>query len=110
MLWKYPGVDYKIEVIVGPDFHGDILALASKRCVWIVDTPGNRPAIDIAWHTGEKYEMTVHGVEPDELLTRCLTRRKASTSRNKRQTVLWLSDFLACGSAWSEERPKKASN
>jgi hypothetical protein len=57
MPWRYNGADNKIEVVVEPDFHGDILALASKRCVWIVDTPGNRLTIDTAWRTGEDLNL-----------------------------------------------------
>jgi hypothetical protein len=57
MLWKYTGVDNKIEVVVDPDFHGDILAQAAQRLVWIVDSPGNRPPIVIAWRTGEKLNL-----------------------------------------------------
>jgi len=57
MPWRYNGADNKIEVVVEPDFHGDILALASKRSVWIVDTPGNRLMIDTAWRTGEDLNL-----------------------------------------------------
>jgi hypothetical protein len=74
--------------------------------LWIRRETGRR--IDIAWHAGEKYEMIVHSLKPDELLTRCLRRRKASTSPNQRQTVLWLSDF-GVGSVWLEERPEAST-
>jgi hypothetical protein len=49
VTWKYRSEDTFIEVIVDPDFGGDIAALASVRPVWIVDSPRNRPRIDAAW-------------------------------------------------------------
>jgi hypothetical protein len=48
--WQYEGRD--IEVIVDPDFQGDIIKLAKVRSVWIVDTQQNRPKIDEAWQVG----------------------------------------------------------
>jgi len=49
MGWKYRSDDKSIEVIVDPDFQGDIAVLASLRPVWIVDVPKNGPAIDRVW-------------------------------------------------------------
>ena len=49
MGWKYHSDDNSIEVIVDPDFQGDIRTLASVRPVWIVDSPHNGPAIDAVW-------------------------------------------------------------
>jgi hypothetical protein len=46
MGWKYRSDDNSIEIIVDPDFQGDIGTLASMRPVWIVDSPHNGPAID----------------------------------------------------------------
>jgi hypothetical protein len=43
---KYHSDDNAIEVIVDPDFQGDIAVLASIRPIWIVDSPHNGPAID----------------------------------------------------------------
>ena len=52
MAWRYDSADHRIEVIVSPDFRGDLAALAVSRPVWIVDTPQNRPAIDAVWAIG----------------------------------------------------------
>jgi len=49
MGWKYRNDDNSIEVIVDPDFQGDIAVLASVRPVWIVDSPHNAHAIDAVW-------------------------------------------------------------
>jgi hypothetical protein len=52
MAWRYQSNDNKVEVIVEPDFSGDLTALASSRPVWIVDTPLNGPQIDAVWAVG----------------------------------------------------------
>jgi len=52
MGWRYDSCDNKIEVIVEPDFHGDLIALAASRPVWIVDTQQNGPRIDAVWAIG----------------------------------------------------------
>jgi hypothetical protein len=57
MPWRYHGIDNKIEVVVDPDFTRDTLAMASLRCVWIVDTPGNRPMIDTIRGIGEERNL-----------------------------------------------------
>jgi hypothetical protein len=43
---RYFSDDKIIEVIVDPDFPGDLQELAETRVVWMVDTPGNRPAYE----------------------------------------------------------------
>jgi len=52
MAWRYDSDDNKVEVIVEPDFCGDLAALAASRPVWIVDTQPNRPRIDAIWAVG----------------------------------------------------------
>jgi hypothetical protein len=52
MGWRYDSCDNRIEVIVEPDFQGDLIALASSRPVWIVDTPQNGPRIAAVWASG----------------------------------------------------------
>ena len=52
MAWRYNSIDNRVEVIVAPDFAGDLIALASSRPVWIVDTPQNRPCVDAVWAIG----------------------------------------------------------
>jgi hypothetical protein len=52
MAWRYHSDDNRVEVIVESDFRGDLVALASSRPVWIVDTPLNRPRIDAVWAVG----------------------------------------------------------
>lgn len=52
MAWQYHSNDNRVEVIVEPDFRGDLAALASSHPVWIVDTPSNRPHIDAVWAIG----------------------------------------------------------
>ena len=52
MPWKYQSEDGKIEVIVEPKFRGDLIALASVRPVWVVDSPANSPKIDASWAMG----------------------------------------------------------
>jgi hypothetical protein len=66
MPWRYDGADSQVEVIVEPEFKGDLLALATKRRVWIVETPQNRPQIDASWRVGEHlnlFEVSRCGVE-----------------------------------------------
>ena|SRR5579883_2351236 len=53
MPWRYDGIDSKVEVIVDPSFRGDLIALATRRPVWIVDTPDNKPLIDATWSVGK---------------------------------------------------------
>jgi hypothetical protein len=50
--WKYSSEDNFIEVIVDPDFAGDMVVLASARPIWIVDSPQNGPRIDVVWSLG----------------------------------------------------------
>jgi hypothetical protein len=60
MPWRYytdDGVDEAIEVIVEPDYRGDLQALAKTRVVWIVDTPQNRSAIDASWEIGAEANL-----------------------------------------------------
>jgi hypothetical protein len=52
VAWKYQSEDSFVEVIVDPDFRGDIVSLALVRPIWIVDSPGNRPLIDAVWAQG----------------------------------------------------------
>jgi len=52
MAWRYDSADNRIEVIVTPNFCGNLTALASSRPVWIVDTPHNRTSIDSVWAIG----------------------------------------------------------
>jgi hypothetical protein len=70
MPWRYHSDDNKIEVIVEPNFRGDLVALASVRPVWIVDTPLNRPRIDAIWSVGANanlYEVNRYRYQCDEL-------------------------------------------
>ena len=57
MGWKYRSDDNSIEVIVDPNFRGDIGTLASTRPVWIVDSPHNGPAIDAVWADGPQRNL-----------------------------------------------------
>jgi hypothetical protein len=57
MGWKYHSDDNVVEVIVDPDFQGDIAALASIRPVWIIDSPHNGPAIDAVWAYGPERNL-----------------------------------------------------
>jgi hypothetical protein len=52
MSWKHEAVDGRVELIVEPTFHGDLVELAKLHDVWIVDTPGNKDAIDASWRVG----------------------------------------------------------
>jgi hypothetical protein len=57
MPWKYEAQDNKIDVVVEPDFGGDLFVLARSHPVWIVDTPSNRASIDTIWHTGKDMNL-----------------------------------------------------
>ena len=58
MPWRcFPGDDSTVEVIVEPDFHGDLSALASRRPVRIVDTVGNGPGIDATRAGGQNKNL-----------------------------------------------------
>jgi hypothetical protein len=52
MAWRYDSADNRTEVIVTPNFCGNLTSLASSRPVWIVDSPYNRPSIDTVWVIG----------------------------------------------------------
>jgi hypothetical protein len=51
MAWKDLGDDRKVEIIVDPDYRGDLIAVASRHPVWIVASPENQPRILAAWET-----------------------------------------------------------
>jgi len=57
MAWRYHSDDKTIEVIVDTDFGGDLMALASRRPVWIVDSPLNCPRIDAIWAVGSESNL-----------------------------------------------------
>ena len=46
MPWRWDPEDKTVEVVVESDFRGDLGELAAIRCVWIVDSPQNKSAID----------------------------------------------------------------
>lgn len=46
MPWRYRSEDNLVEVIVDPNFDGDLVALAAERPVWIVNSPQNARRID----------------------------------------------------------------
>jgi hypothetical protein len=75
MAWRYysdNGVDKFVEVVVEPDYRGNLQELAKTRVVWIVDTPQNRPAIDAIWEVGahanlcEVNRYTVPDLDPND--------------------------------------------
>ena len=47
--WKHSSADNVIEVIVDPDFRGDLFALAGIHPIWVVNSDANRPRIDRIW-------------------------------------------------------------
>jgi hypothetical protein len=52
--WKWGlGDDNTVEIIIEPDFHGDLLQMAKLRPIWIVNTELNRTQIDHAWTVGK---------------------------------------------------------
>ncbi len=53
MTMKYSSPDNLVEVIVDPQFGGDIVKLAQTHPVWIIDSRANSPLIDLAWALGE---------------------------------------------------------
>jgi hypothetical protein len=57
MAWRYHSDDNRVEVIVEPDFRGNLAALASSRPVWIVDTLLNRPRIDAIRAVGQNMNL-----------------------------------------------------
>lgn len=57
MPWKYRSDDNFVEIIVDPDFTGDLFALASARPVWIVDSQRNAPRIDAVWELGPERDL-----------------------------------------------------
>ena len=65
MAWRYCSNDNKVEVIVEPEFRGNLTALASSHPVWIVDTPLNRPLIDEVWAIGADMNLFEVSRYPD---------------------------------------------
>ncbi len=67
----FPGDDNTVEVIVEPDFRGDLRELASRRPVWIVDTSANSATIDAVWEGCEDKDLfEVSRCRYDERLSR----------------------------------------
>jgi hypothetical protein len=64
------GDDNQIEIVVDPDFHGDLVRMAELRPVWIVNTELNRDQIDHAWSVGKDknlYEVSqIPVANPDD--------------------------------------------
>ena len=60
MPWKHEAPDGKIDVVVDPDFGGDLFTLTGSHPVWIVDTPQNRAGNDTIWSAKEDglYEVS----------------------------------------------------
>jgi hypothetical protein len=57
MAWRVLGDDKKVAIVVEPDFRDDLLAMAEKHPVWIVETPENWPRIEAAWKLGEPMDL-----------------------------------------------------
>jgi hypothetical protein len=57
MAFRDRAPDNTVEVVVDPDFPGDVIALAARRPVWIVESEHNRPIIDAAWQLGRETAM-----------------------------------------------------
>jgi hypothetical protein len=57
MPWRYDGRDNKVEVVVDPQFRGNVITLAKARPVWIIDTPGNKAQIDDSWLLGKDLNL-----------------------------------------------------
>lgn len=57
MTWKHTPTDSVIEIVVDPDYRGDLVALTNVRPVWIVDSPGNKERIDFVWAIGDKRNL-----------------------------------------------------
>jgi len=52
--WKWrPTDDNQVEIVVDPDFHGDLMPMAKLRPVWIVNTEQNQVQIDHSWLAGK---------------------------------------------------------
>jgi hypothetical protein len=65
MPWQNIGEDRKIELVVDPEFRGDLIQLSIRRPVWIIDSAQNKGKIDASWKVGK--EMGLHYInrEPD---------------------------------------------
>ena len=57
MPWKELGEDRKVEVIVDPDFRGDLIGIAAQHPIWIIETPGNAPKIEASWRVGDDMNL-----------------------------------------------------
>jgi hypothetical protein len=69
MAQRYRSKDNSVEVIVEPDFRGNLAALASSLPVWIVDTPLNHPRIDAVWAVGAQqglFEVSAMTIQEPE--------------------------------------------
>ncbi len=63
-----------VAIVLDPDFSSRLATLAARAAVWIVDSPGNRPAIESLWTArrtrGAEYDVTVFrtipGLSPEE--------------------------------------------
>ena len=57
-----------IAIVLDPDFSTRLASLADRAAVWIVDSPGNRPAIESLWTArrtrGASYDVTVFRTIP----------------------------------------------
>lgn len=57
MGWRVLGDDRKVAIVVEPDFRDDLLAIAEKHPVWIVETDQNWPRIEAAWKVGAQMNL-----------------------------------------------------
>jgi hypothetical protein len=57
MPWKYFTEDGFIEVVVDPNFSGDLTAMAIERPVWIVETEQTQPGIDASLAVGASRDL-----------------------------------------------------
>ena len=51
------GEDRIVELVLDPDFGGDLVGLARHRPIWILETETTMPLIDEAWRIGTDHEL-----------------------------------------------------
>lgn len=54
LAWKYATEDGMVEIVVDPNFEGNLVNMARLRPIWIVESPGNLRQIEAAWKVGEQ--------------------------------------------------------
>jgi hypothetical protein len=82
MAWRELGEDRKVEVIVDPDFRGELITIAARHPIWIVETPANAPRIEASWLVGKDMDVCI------------INRYRTSDASDRKESLVAVLDNL----------------